>query len=451
MTQTPLTSRDLVTPGFPESADSLFRLGSGCVIVAPLGGRVGFLRGTADTTMGVTAFHSRRVQVGGFWNPSKRSRWPLGLMGMLAMVAGAERVVARNNRPLGHITPLSWQFSREASGTSARTCEILCLGSSVLKCGLIPRIIEEKTGRKTYNLALMAGRINANYYLLRRLLNSGARPKAILIDVISVSSVSGVEEGQKGDLQRDLRNWPELLSCQDTLDLAWTARDVDLLAAVLARRVLASLRCRQEIGWLVLDLVTLRTSGARQVYRFAMRNWVVNRGAQVMERNLVFESQAAGEATAGLAAPKVFEPNPLTLTYARRFLDLAEAHQIRIFWLIPPLTPQGELACRLKGQEAFIARFARQLLAERPGSVVIDGAHRGYTADAFWDDAHLNGTGARVFSAGVASAVRHHLSGTGSTTNWVVLPAYRTPADDPHLEYMKQSREVVLQGLASRR
>src|SRR5262249_43305671 len=149
-----------------------------------------------------------------------------------------------------------WEHSKAAARKIARHSHILCLGSSSTKMGLIPLVIEERTGRRTYNIALMAGRMPANYFLFRRALECGARPQAVLIDLVVISDVSHVSEGHRTDLRKFHRCWAELLSIRDTFDLAWEARDPEFLAGVLLRSALRSFKAQDELRTAVLGALT---------------------------------------------------------------------------------------------------------------------------------------------------------------------------------------------------
>ena len=55
-------------------------------------------------------------------------------------------------------------------------------GDSLAKLGVAPSLVEARSGRSVYNLAVCAGQAPSSYFLLRRVLDSGARPTAILVD-----------------------------------------------------------------------------------------------------------------------------------------------------------------------------------------------------------------------------------------------------------------------------
>ena len=58
----------------------------------------------------------------------------------------------------------NWEFCQRAVLREAPKAEILCLGSSLLKFGALPVVIEKATGRRAYNLALSNGRLPATYF-----------------------------------------------------------------------------------------------------------------------------------------------------------------------------------------------------------------------------------------------------------------------------------------------
>src|SRR5690242_7088316 len=91
-------------------------------------------------------------------------RAPVGLLGMLALLALGERYVARHDLDLTNTAPVNWRYSgREARKTE--TGSVLCFGTSLVKYGLLPRVIEQTTGRKAFNLAVCNGGMASSYYV----------------------------------------------------------------------------------------------------------------------------------------------------------------------------------------------------------------------------------------------------------------------------------------------
>ncbi len=81
---------------------------------------------------------------------------PWGFAGMLALVVAIEWFVASKGRELCDPVSLSWRFSAKSAESDAPGCEVLCLGDSLIKHGLVPSIIEKETGRRTVNLSARA-------------------------------------------------------------------------------------------------------------------------------------------------------------------------------------------------------------------------------------------------------------------------------------------------------
>src|SRR5262249_51799500 len=99
--------------------------------------------------------------------------------------------------------------------------------------------------------------------------------------------------------------------------------------------------------------------------------------------------------------------------YVRRFLALAEAHRIRVFWLIPPIHPVVQGVRDKLGRDGPFQRFIREEQARFPDLVVIDGRRSGYHPDLFVDSSHLNIEGTTTFSVDVADVVRRAPGGGG--------------------------------------
>ncbi len=93
---------------------------------------------------------------------------PSGLLGMLALVAAVEWFWVCGNLNLINDQALSWKYASRQVWQKSPGCEILCFGDSMIKMGVLPRVVNQVTGRRTFNLALYGGPAPASYFLLRR-------------------------------------------------------------------------------------------------------------------------------------------------------------------------------------------------------------------------------------------------------------------------------------------
>jgi hypothetical protein len=91
--------------------------------------------------------------------------------------------------------------------------------------------------------------------------------------------------------------------------------------------------------------------------------------------------------------------------YLAKFLALASARDIPVYWLMPPFDPEVLAERERRGLEASYTRFALAVQARFPNVVVLDGRRLGYDASSFDDAVHLNPRGASAFTAEVASAL----------------------------------------------
>src|SRR4051794_22363536 len=112
-----------------------------------------------------------------------RSQVPWGLIGAIITVLGVESFIMGRELDLIRPERYEWRLARRAADKKSQGCDVLCFGTSMVKQGVFPAIIERRTGLRTYNFAVCAGRTESSYYLLRRALEAGARPSAILMDV----------------------------------------------------------------------------------------------------------------------------------------------------------------------------------------------------------------------------------------------------------------------------
>jgi hypothetical protein len=364
---------------------------------------------------------------------------PWGLIGMLGLILTVERAVIRHDQDLTGTVALNWRYARYAAGSRARPCEILCLGTSMIKFGIGSRIIKAGTGRRTFNLAMSASSLPANYFVLRRALAEGARPEAVLIDCLD----DGIVPFQ---LRDNLRNYPELLTIGETLDIAWRSQNSDFLAAILLARLFPSLKSRFEIRNNVMAAFRGQSASARFEGRLVVRNWEANRGTSVIPRNLEFEARHRGETIQSAPRPPSREGlarAPRRGSYTQRFFDLAAAHDIRVFYLLPPVPPHTQESWIRSGIDEGKTRHVCELQADYPNLIVLDARRSGYTIDAFLDDVHLNAHGVSALSGDVASVMNRYLTEPATARVWVDLPPYQRRDMDPWLEDINQSGLAV--------
>ena len=370
------------------------------------------------------------------------SRLPLGLLGMIVMTWAVESSLERAGDGFLDVTGLSWRASARAAWAEAVDSEVLCFGDSLVKFGIAPRLIEEHSGVPAYNLALNAGTAPASYFLLRRALEAGARPRALIVDVepgiLAMPPVATPPEF-----------WAELVSVRDALDLAIRTRDADFLVRITIFRSIASLRYRHQICASLVAGLKGQDLANRSGLVAIQRNWKRDRGAQIMpprdcERPDVDLSNP-------ILFPSGWSGDRLNVSYFRRFLELASARGIPVFWVLPPYSAEIQALRERFGQDATISRFVAAIQSRYPGVVVIDGRRTGYDPSVFWDGMiHLDGRGARAFSNQVATVLNRDVAGEPAP-RWVRLPAYRAPSSEGVLEDVEQSQVALDSSRGTRR
>jgi hypothetical protein len=367
-------------------------------------------------------------------HPTKSSRrlrsLPWGLIVAAVLAAGVERFVATNSLKYTPSDNWEWRFSGRAARREARGARVLALGSSLMKLGLVPRAVEPAVGGPVYNLGLCAGSPISSYFLLRRALEAGARPKAVVVEFHTTMMT------ESPWLPAGL--WPDLLDARDALDLARSARDAPLFGAVMTARLLPSVKDRHGLRAAVLEALRGEARIDRPLGVMAMlRNTRTNLGAKVAHRR-------PGGATSALeAVPDWWICTPLNDHYLRRFLDLARRHGVAVVWVLPPVRPDLQTARTANGVDAKYKAYARSVLAGYPNVTVVDGTGSGFPADVFIDYQHLDREGALRLSAGLCPTLAAAVSGALPRGLWLELPGRTAPAYAVAVEDMAESSRAV--------
>jgi hypothetical protein len=150
------------------------------------------------------AIEGIRKMHGGKTEP--RARAPLGLIGMTVLVVAVESWLSSHSLELSQDRTLfEWRATGIAArGEEVKRSEVLCFGDSLVKYGIYPPILEASLGRSAFNLAVQGCPPPVSYFLLRRALDGGARPKAVIVDVHAMVLPSRPDQ--------TVACWPEFLT-----------------------------------------------------------------------------------------------------------------------------------------------------------------------------------------------------------------------------------------------
>lgn len=350
---------------------------------------------------------------------------------MAALLLLAEGYVASHERHLSTAGPWDWQRAAQRADRDAPECDVLCFGDSQMKLGALPQVIEARTGRRAYNLALIGGQAPAATILLRRALKAGARPSTVLLSLMPPLLAAGID--------RNDRQWPELLSLAETCELSWTEGDASLFARYALAGIVPSLRARPDIRAALLGAVHGQSTSKGQELPMHRRNWAFNRGAMLLPR---YGDERDMPLWYAVNYPEPWACDPTNAAYLRRFLRLAEANGIRVYWLLAPLDPEAQDLSEAGGQDARFESFVRRALERHPNLHVLDGRHAGFDRLAFTDAVHLHAGGAYALSnalAGVLGPPGH----TASAARWIPLPKFQIAPIDVPIEDINASMLAV--------
>ncbi len=357
---------------------------------------------------------------------------PLGLLGALVLIIAGEHHVDRN--ALDYLTGAQWTYKTvtRVAETEARDCGLLCFGDSLMKMGLAPKVLKAETGLRGYNFAIAGGQPVGSYFLLRRALESGARPKAIVVEFFpQLLSITP---------QFNDENWSMVANTRDSLDLAMALGRADEFARISVARLLPSVQSRTAIRANILYALNPSPFQVRIEILRAIRNWMVNRGAEI--------TPSKPGAVPDLDSWErfyfpLFSCLPINQMYVDRFLDLADSRQIPVFWLLPPYQARLQERVERSGFDARHEEFVKAAQIRHPNLVVVDARHSNYDPNIFVDLHHLGREGAAVYSSEVGRTIARHLSEPGARTAWNLVPPYQARPEVAPIEDGNESRLIV--------
>ena len=364
-----------------------------------------------------------------------RFAWPTGLLGMLVIVAAVEPIVARHACRWAHTIVLDWRATGRSVGREAPGCDVLCFGSSMSKFGVLPKVIKARTGRRAYNFALLNGPPPASYFLLKRAIDRGARPSAVVVDFD--------HHRLKADPRSPLYNypWAELLRPAESYDLARATDDAGLFGSLMVQSAVPSVRRRHEIRTAVLVRANGYAGalddlgGAFNSTKPAFdRNRVVNCGAVVNKPS----NPGQNSPPIGFERPEAWTCHPVNARYVERFFKLCEARGIAVYWLVPPVSPRQQETRDRTHAEVRYLNVVRALAARYPNVTVVDGRSAGFPASAYIDHVHLDRAGAVALSDALAKVFARG-PGVVAAPRWIDLPRFAADSGDDGVEDLGQS------------
>lgn len=363
-------------------------------------------------------------------------RFPVGLLGMLALVAATEGIITARNLDFVAVWSDDWRRAADVASTGLRGRDVLFFGDSLVKYGVLPKVIEARTGLRSYNLAVNAGTMPSTYFLLRRALDSGARPKAVVADFHALMKPE--------DPHWRSRAYSDLATVRDCFDLAWTSRDPDVAARTLLGKILASYKCRHEIRDSILGAFQGRRTSAWPAEAVVWKTWDAQDGAQPMPM-MPWGFAYDPSLHASLLLDR-WECDPFHAAYIEKFLSLAESRKIPVFWLIPPLSPQVHVSRRPIGTDEAYTRLVRAAMGRHPNVEILDARDSGYDDSVHVDVIHLEHRGAKVLSADLGAILADRVRGhrPPPADRWVALPAFSSRSGDEPVRDLARSGDPAV-------
>jgi hypothetical protein len=339
-------------------------------------------------------------------------RRPWGFVGMLALVWCVEASLDHHRRSFQDMASVSWEQSGRAAVRKARKNSVLIFGDSLLKFGIHPEVFRTHTGKSSYNLCVNSGNPATSYLLLRRVVEKGARPSAVLIDFEPNIAAH--------DPFIDPNLWAELVTPLECLRLAWTMGDASFFGRTTTARMLSSLRYRFPLR----ARVSARLEGVEPSKAGLAGSLAVhaeaNRGSILVPH--ADRPSIAVDTSNPVFFPRGWHCSRLNGHFVKRFFELAASRDVPVFWVMTPYTRTIQAHRERLGQDADFTQFAESVRRRFPNVTIIDCRRLELDEDQFWDGTvHLDERGASSLTSLIAMGLQRSI-GTTRRAPWVVLP-----------------------------
>jgi hypothetical protein len=360
---------------------------------------------------------------------------PWGLIGAVVLIAIIEFTISQRWLPLSDPVGLSWRFSAQAASTLAPGCDVLCLGDSLVKHGVIPSVVEGTSGLRVANLSAARCPMLMTYYLFQQALAHGSRPRAIILNAKPAVLM--------GDPDYNAQYWPYALSLDNLVDFTLRTRRPQLIASVVLSQVLPSLRSRLQLRSSSVAAIQGSHDKLEEINPVLWRNWTANAGANVANASFCFSGELPADVNKKLH-PNIFFAHPSNRSAFEQILELASLHQIHVFFLIVPIPSSLQELRDKSGADSRYEKFIADYQRRFPDTLtVLDARRSGYQNPDFIDATHLNVRGATALSRSVAAAIRSQPY--PANARWIALgaPLSASSSIPSQIEDLDQSREHV--------
>jgi hypothetical protein len=335
------------------------------------------------------------------WREAGR-KLPLGFLGMLLLVLLAESYIARNNLKFSRLEAEDWSTTARIAQGELPLGGIFFFGDSQVKFGVSPLLLESRTGQPSHCLAVQGGQAPTTYFLLKKTLDSGVIPSALVVDF--------EPHLLRDSIDHNKRMWAELVNWDEALELCWTEGDSGRFGSIAMGKILPSVREKDEIRVNIMTALRGETPGMAAWLEMAARNRGMNRGALAMAK----EQHGAIDTTRwGQPTDQPWAPDRVNDVYARKFLQLAFDNKIPVYCMLMPVAPGIQANYEKNGMDRYYFAWLRQLQQQYGNLYVLDWRHSGYQEPVFTDGMHLDMEGALSITAALGEYLQRSFRGEG--------------------------------------
>lgn len=337
----------------------------------------------------------------------------------VAFFIGFQLCLSPFSSQLVTLESMSYAFICELTKSNlCTTSKILCFGDSLIKMGVSPAILENVLNQPVCNLAVPGSRPSSSFFILRRVLQTGAAPQALLVDF------------ESGILRDDpcvaVHESAEFFGLRDCLDLAVVTKRFDYVSSLIAAVTLPSYRHNYTIRSTLLKAFRLGAGIDRRSIDEYVLNWQNNKGQTLPPYSSHSEIEANNRIVwKEIIAKRVpWYCQSFNRVYLEKFIELANTHGITVYWLLPPMHPSAQQELEKSGVDSAYCKLAEDMLKRYPNLRIVDARHAHYGSTNFTGGCHLNRYGSMVFSLGLSKLLGPCLNNRISH-RWLIMPRFQ--------------------------
>ncbi|MBI5049311.1 MAG: DUF1574 family protein [Nitrospirae bacterium] len=296
---------------------------------------------------------------------------------------------------------LRMKIKNELSQSRENKFDIIILGDSHSHVSIIPRIIEEKTGRSCFNFSTFGRQgVMGSYWMFRNYIEAhDIKPKYIIV---------GFSPFYTYPITKSFWDSSNILTDLSDIRKGNVRAFIEEFGVVQGIKfLLPSLKHQGRFKEFIRNPFSFEMPDRVQLNKFT-EQFYLDKGYYPERINESYpkESRESGyDKFFQYTDLNKFVISEFSYKYLRKMLDLAKEHKIKVIYHIPPIAPYLYSVVKNYSYMDRYNEFVDSLKKDYPDLIAVNSQHLFNENDMFLDIYHLNGKGAPILSGFLAQRI----------------------------------------------